>query len=140
MFAIAFNKATNTVLNLGCNHEMGFHGITHHVSNLIDNKDMHGLIVTVHGEMLVSIVAQGKAADNSSLRGTYGVGMKGLFISWSIVGDSDALSCTRSTLVKTGSVGEPGLLLEPFVMCMQERQRKGSLGLITCWFRVFGSA
>ena len=30
--------------------------------------------------------------------------------------------------METGSVGEPGLLLERFAMCMQERQREGSLG------------
>ena len=55
------------------------------------------------------------------------------------MGGLGALSCTRVTLVETGSVGEPGLLLERFAMCTQERQRKGSFGLITYWFRVFSS-
>ena len=53
---------------------------------------------------------------------------EGLFISWSVMGVSDALSCARVTLVETGSAGEPGLLLEHFAMCAWERQRKGVLG------------
>ena len=50
MFVIAFNKATKTILNLSCDCEMGFHGITRHVSDLINNKGVHdGLIIMVHG-------------------------------------------------------------------------------------------
>ena len=81
------------------------------------------------GNMLVSIDMQGKAADISSLCGTDNISVKGLFISRSIVGDLDVLSCTQVMPVGTYSVGEPGLLLERFAMCTQKRQRKGSLGL-----------
>ena len=75
-----------------------------------------------------SIILQGKVADDSSLQWTDSAGVKGLFIFCSLVGNLHLLSCTGLMLAETVSVGEPGLLLERFVMCMQERQRKGGLG------------
>ena len=94
------------------------------------------------GKILVSIVTQGKTADNPPSRGTDSTSAKGLFISWLVIGNSDASSCTQITSVETGSVGEPGLFLEHFVMCTWERQRKGMLGLWPVgskWSAVHGS-
>ena len=50
MFVVTFNKTTDAVLNLACHCEMHFHGITRHVSNLVDNEGMHGFVITVHRE------------------------------------------------------------------------------------------
>ena len=59
-FVIAFNKAANAILNLCCNREIGFHGITCHVGNLIDNEGMHGLIIMIHGENFGFMSHEGK--------------------------------------------------------------------------------
>ena len=67
----------NTVSNLSFNHEIGIHGITRHVSRLIDNGGMHGLIITIEGKMSALIVIGGKAADISTLQGMDSTKVKG---------------------------------------------------------------
>ena len=46
-FVAVVNNETNAVSNLGCDYEMGIHGITCHVGEFINNGGVHGLIIMV---------------------------------------------------------------------------------------------